>query len=219
MLTICITGGSGSGKSTLARLIAEKIPDKKVILLPMDAYYKDHGHLSNPEKETFNFDHPDAFDFELFAEQLKLIKFHLPVERPVYSFMSCTRLPAKEMVDGGNIILIDGIFALMHDKIRKEIDLKVFLDVTEPNRLKRIIARDVAERGRTKDSVIERFYRQVKPMHDTYVEPSKKKSDVILDYNEDDVVPASNVIVNLIRNCIQLQESKLKSGSSFYSFN
>ena len=208
MLTVCITGGSGSGKSTLTQLISQKLPQQQVTLLPMDAYYKSQGHLSSDEKQTFNFDHPDAFDFELFIEHLQLLKLYVPIERPSYSFLNCTRQRQTETVHPGNIILIDGIFALLNDDLKKEIDLKFFLDVNEQNRLSRIMQRDVAERGRTPESVTERFYRQVKPMHDEFVDTSKISSDVILDFNDGDVIPASKVILSLIQNCVELQAKK-----------
>jgi uridine kinase len=159
------------------------VPDS-VCLLPMDAYYKDHGYLTAEEKKYHNFDHPEAFDFDLIKEHLQLLKLFSPVHRPVYSFIDCCRLQSTVEISPREIILVDGLLAFCDEDLQKEFDLCIYLDVKEDIRLQRVVKRDVSERGREPEAVIERFYRQVKPMHDEFIEPVKQYADLIIDGND-----------------------------------
>lgn len=187
MLIISISGGSGSGKTTLAKDITHRFPADYVTLLPMDAYYNDHSFLSNEEKMRHNFDHPDAMDFKLLASHIQKLRAGGTVERPVYSFITCSRQPFTTTVRPSAIILIDGFMALLDKKLRDNIDFKIFIDVDESNRLQRIIERDEKERGRSKQLIVERFYKTVQPMHDAFIEPSKRFADIIIDGNPTDI--------------------------------
>lgn len=202
MITLGLAGGSGSGKSTLIERIISGFSPEIVCHLPMDAYYKDHGFLTPKQKKTHNFDHPDALDFRLLAGHLQQLKLGLPIERPQYSFLSCSRIEKTRTVYPSKILLIDGIFALSDPEISHLMDVKLFLSVSEENRLLRTIARDTAERGRTKEMVEKRFFATVKPMHDIYVEPFMKSANEILDGNSGDIESISYEFLLIIEHCL-----------------
>jgi uridine kinase len=198
MLIIGLTGGSGSGKTTLAEQIAAKFPKGMISLVPLDAYYKDHSHLTTDEKMRNNFDHPDSIDFDLIIENLQNLRMGVPVERPIYSYISCSREENTIPVDPCEIVLLDGMLTLAHEGLRQVLDLSIFLEVSEENRLERTIQRDIAERGRTRESVLERFTHTVKPMHDLYVEPTKHFAHEIMDGNSTNVVAKVVAVTKVI---------------------
>ena len=218
MLTICITGGSGSGKTTLANMLSARISSGKVSLLPMDAYYKDHSHLSKEELECQNFDHPDSVDFDLMTEHLQLLKLYVPVERPVYSYLSCSRQPQTVRIEPNEIIIIDGLLALCCEQLRNEIDLKIFLDVNEDNRLSRLIQRDVAERGRSHEAIEARYNQTVKPMYDAFVEPSMQFADIVLEGNDTNTEATTSVVMHLINSCLEQLHSLSQKAENKLSF-
>lgn len=187
MLTISLSGGSGSGKTTLAKEIMARFPVGFTTLLPMDAYYKDHSYLSDEEKKKHNFDHPNTMDFSLLNDHLYLLKTGIPIERPVYSFLSCSRQHYTLPVYPSRVIMLEGFMALINKKLRNNTDIRFYVDVTEENRLRRIIERDMKERGRTAEMVETRFYKTVKPMHEKYIEPYKRFADIIIDGNDTNV--------------------------------
>lgn len=164
----------------------------------MDAYYKDHGHLTIAQKEQHNFDHPDSIDFDLLIDHLKKLKLSISIERPVYSYITCSREKECIQVNPSEIIIIEGLMALFNEKLRQETNLKIFIDVCEVIRLERVMERDIAERGRTRESVIARFYKTVQPMHESYIETYKYCADEVLDGNNQDISTITTSIVQAI---------------------
>ncbi len=180
MLVIGIAGGSGSGKTTVVKAITERL-HKKVVVLPQDCYYKDSSDLSDEEKRTQNFDHPDAIEWDLLCRQLKELKEGRSVRQPIYSFISCSRSKTETtLVEPADVIIIEGILIFTCKKLRDQMDIKIFVDADDDDRLMRVMARDIAERGKDVHWVIERYSRTVKPMYLQFIEPSKRYADVIL---------------------------------------
>lgn len=180
MLIIGIAGGTGSGKTTVVRKIIETLSLGDVVLLPQDSYYKDSSHVPVEERQNINFDHPDAFDWDLLSSHVQTLKDGSPIEQPTYSYISCTRQPETIHIKPLNVIIIEGILALSDPKLRDLMDLKVFVDTDADERLIRVIQRDIVERGRTAEAVMERYTRVLKPMHDQFIEPCKRYADLIV---------------------------------------
>lgn len=180
MLVIGIAGGSGSGKTTVVRALTEQLKEK-VVVIPQDSYYKDSSHLTEEEKRNHNFDHPDAIDFELLTAQLKGLKEGKAIEQPVYSYITCSRSKTETItVEPAEVIIIEGILIFTHPELRKQLDIKIFVDADDDDRLMRVMARDIIERGKTVDWVIERYSKTVKPMYLQFIEPSKRYADIII---------------------------------------
>ena len=180
MLIIGIAGGSGSGKTTVVKAITEKLQDK-VTVIPQDSYYKDLSHATEEEKRVHNFDHPDSIDFELLRHQLKELREGKVVEQPVYSYITCGRSKTETVtVKPSDIIIVEGILIFTDPKLRKLMDIKIFVDADDDDRLMRVMSRDIVERGKTVDWVIERYSKTVKPMYLQFIEPSKRYADVIV---------------------------------------
>lgn len=180
MLIIGIAGGTGSGKSTVVRKIFESLPEGEVVLLPQDSYYKDSSHVPVEERQFINFDHPDSFEWDLLSEHIKLLKSGKSIEQPTYSYLTCTRQPETIHIEPRDVIIIEGILALCDENLRNLMDLKVFVDADSDERLIRVISRDVVERGRTAEMVMERYTRILKPMHQQFIEPTKRYADLIV---------------------------------------
>ncbi len=176
---IAIAGGTGSGKTTIARRIVEELPDH-VTLLAHDAYYKDNRHLSYEERCRLNYDHPEAFDNPLFIQHLKDLKAGRAVERPVYNFATHLREDFTVRLEPTPIVVVEGFMVLENADLRGLFDLKVFVDTDADVRILRRITRDMRERGRTLDSVIGQYLETVKPMHEAFVEPTKRYANVII---------------------------------------
>ena len=180
MLIIGIAGGSGSGKTTVVRAIANQLKEN-VVVIPQDSYYKDLSHASEEEKRTHNFDHPDSIDFDLMHQQLKELREGKTVEQPIYSYLTCGRSKDETLtVKPADIIIVEGILIFTDEKLRQLMDIKVFVDADDDDRVMRVISRDIAERGKTVDWVIERYTNTVKPMYHQFIEPSKRYADVII---------------------------------------
>jgi len=180
MMVIGIAGGSGSGKTTVVKAIKEKIKGK-VVVLPQDCYYKDSSDLTDEEKRNHNFDHPDSIEWDLLCSQLKDLKQGKAIEQPVYSFISCTRSKSETThVEPADVIIIEGILILTCPELRNQLDIKIFVDADDDDRLMRVIERDISERGKDVHWVIERYTRTVKPMYLQFIEPSKRYADVII---------------------------------------
>ncbi|MBR5499709.1 MAG: uridine kinase [Bacteroidales bacterium] len=180
MLIIGIAGGSGSGKTTVVKAITEQLKDK-VTVIPQDSYYKDLSHATEEEKRVHNFDHPDSIDFELLRQQLKELRGGNSVDQPVYSYITCGRSKTETVrVDPTDIIIVEGILIFTDPKLRKLMDIKIFVDADDDDRLMRVMSRDIVERGKTVEWVIERYSRTVKPMYLQFIEPSKRYADVII---------------------------------------
>jgi len=180
MLIIGIAGGTGSGKSTVVRKILERLPQGEVVILPQDSYYRDSGHLPLEERLEINFDHPDSIEFELLVKHLKELKKGKTIEQPIYSYLTCTRAIETIPIQPCHVIIIEGILVLTNSDLRKMMDLKVFVDADADDRLIRVINRDIVERGRSVNKVMERYESTVKPMHLQFIEPSKRFADLII---------------------------------------
>ncbi len=175
-----IAGGSGSGKSTVVARVEGIVGLGRLALLPMDNYYKDASHLPLAERAKTNYDHPDAFDLDLLVEHLEALTQGRAVEMPQYSFVEHARLPQTRRVASAPVIVVEGILALYDPRLRERMDLKVYVDADPDVRFIRRLRRDIAERGRTVESVIEQYLSSVRPMHLAFVEPTKRYADLIV---------------------------------------
>ena len=185
MIIIGIAGGSGSGKTTVVKRIAKALPPQSVAVVPLDSYYNDTTELTPEERKQINFDHPDAFDWKLLTEQIKKLKNGEAIEQPTYSYVLSNRLPETVHVDPKPVIILEGIMTLHYKKLRDMMDLKIFVDTDSDVRLIRNIRRDVVERGRTVDMVLDRYEKILKPMHEQFIEPTKKFADLIIPWGGD----------------------------------
>ena len=208
MLVIGIAGGSGSGKTTVVKAITEKLKAEKVVVIPKDAYYKDSSDLTDEEKRTHNFDHPDAIDWELLCTQLEELKAGKSVEQPVYSYISCSRSKTETVkVEPADVIIIEGILIFTCKELRDQMDIKIFVDADDDDRLMRVMSRDIVERGKDVRWVIERYTRTVKPMYLQFIEPSKRYADIIIPQGGH-----NKVAINIITNTIEKSLRKLQTG-------
>lgn len=180
MIIIGIAGGTGSGKTTVVKRIVESLPEGEVAVLPLDSYYKDSSHIPVEERQSINFDHPNAFDWDLLSHHVAMLRRGEPIEQPVYSFLTCTRQPETVHVEPRKVVIIEGILALSDKKLCQLMDLRIFVDADPDERLIRVIQRDVVERGRTAEAVMERYVRVLKPMHLEFIEPAKRIADLII---------------------------------------
>ena len=191
---IGIAGGTGSGKTTVADLIAEDLGPDRVALIIQDHYYRDLSHLSLEERAHFNFDHPDAIDAERMAADVRDLKAGLPVERPVYDFKTHTRRVETVRIEPRETLIVEGILVLELDEIRCQMDVKLYVETDDDLRFIRRLRRDVSERGRTVESVIEQYMDTVRPMHLEFVEKSRRYADIILPWREFNQTGVSMVI-------------------------
>lgn len=180
MFIIGIAGGTGSGKTTVVRKLLERLPKDEVVVLPQDSYYKDSSHIPVEERQNINFDHPDAFEWSLLEKHLNMLKEGKAIEQPTYSYLTCTRQAETIHVEPKEVVIVEGILALCDKKLRSQMDLKIFVDADSDERLIRVISRDVIERGRTAEAVMERYTRVLKPMHLQFIEPCKRYADLII---------------------------------------
>lgn len=178
VLIVGIAGGTGSGKTTLAERIHKSFPD--AVLISQDAYYKDQSDKPFEERGKRNFDHPDAIDFALLETHLNTLKSGNCVETPTYSFVTHTRLPETKEICPAKIILVEGILLFAVPSILELCDIKLFVDTDDDVRLLRRIKRDINDRGRTLESATQQYLKTVKPMHEAFVEPSKRFADIII---------------------------------------
>ncbi len=180
MTIIGIGGGTGSGKTTVVRKIIETLPDKTVAVIPQDSYYNDQSDLPLEVRKRTNFDHPDAFDWDLFAHQIEELRHGHAIEQPTYSYITCTRLDETIHVEPKEVIVVEGIMALYDKNLRDLMDLKIFVDAGADERLLRVIQRDIAERGHPLEMLIDKYRNVLKPMHDEFIEPTKQYADIII---------------------------------------
>ncbi|EOD00121.1 Uridine kinase [Caldisalinibacter kiritimatiensis] len=179
-ILIGITGGSGSGKSTVVRKIFSELPEEKIVIIEQDSYYKDQSHLSFEERVKTNYDHPLAFDNDLLLEHLKMILDGKPIEKPLYDYELHNRKEETVRVEPRDIIILEGILVLDDKRIRDLLDMKIFVDTDSDVRLVRRIIRDIRDRGRTLESVINQYMTTVRPAHIQFIEPCKKYADIII---------------------------------------
>ncbi len=194
MYIISVGGGTGSGKTTVAQNIKRIIGDEICDILPMDNYYRDMGHIPLDERRKYNYDHPDMIEHTLLLKHLKELQENKPIELPDYDYSQYIRIGATKFVPK-RVIIVEGIFALYYEELRKMYDLAIYVDTESDIRFIRRLERDIKERGRNIDSVIKQYTETVKPMHDAYVEPTKKYADIIIPeggFNE----KAIQVVVN-----------------------
>ena len=180
MYIIGIAGGTGSGKTTVVKKILETLPTDRVALIPQDSYYNDTTHLTPEERKHINFDHPDAFDWKLLTQQIQALRQGKSIEQPTYSYIISNRLPETVHVEPCEVIIIEGIMALWKRQLRDLMDLKIFVDADPDERLIRVIQRDTVERGRTTQMVLDRYLDVLKPMHEEFIEPTKRYADLII---------------------------------------
>ena len=177
---IGIAGGTGSGKTTVVRKIVEALPPHYVTVVPLDSYYNENIGMTDEERHSINFDHPDAFDWKLLVHHVNELRNGHAVEQPTYSYLICNRLPETIHVEPKPVIIIEGIMTLINKKLRDMMDLKIFVDCDSDERLIRNIQRDTIDRGRTVSMVVERYLKVLKPMHEQFIEPTKRYADLII---------------------------------------
>ncbi|KAI4469289.1 uridine kinase [Holotrichia oblita] len=194
---IGVAGGTGSGKSTLVKRLQEAFADDQVITISHDDYYKAYPDLTYEERTKLNYDHPQSFDTGMMVEQVKLLKDGIPVERPVYSFVEHNRTGETVKVIPSKVIIVEGILIFDNRELRELMDMKVFVDTDADIRLARRLLRDVCDRGRSMESVVEQYVGTVKPMHEEFVEPSKKYADVIIPEGGFNSVAVAMLIENI----------------------
>ena len=180
MLVIGIAGGSGSGKTTVVKAITQQLGGQ-VVVIPQDSYYKDSSHVPVEERRNINFDHPDAIDWKLMCQQIRELKQGRTIEQPVYSYITCSRSKTETVTgEPAEVIIIEGILIFTCKELRDQMNIKIFVDADDDDRLMRIMVRDIAERGRTVETAIEHYCDTVKPMHLQFIEPSKRFADIIV---------------------------------------
>ncbi|MFN0110484.1 MAG: uridine kinase [Blastocatellia bacterium] len=179
-MIIGICGGTGSGKTTVARRILENVSDEHVVFFQQDSYYRNLGDMPPELRHQINFDHPDAFDNDLFINHVKALRAGEAIEMPVYDFAIHTRKAETVHVEPKPILILEGILIFVDAALRELMDIKIFVDTDDDLRFIRRLQRDVNERGRTVESVIKQYLETVRPMHRLFVEPSKRYADVII---------------------------------------
>lgn len=199
MLIVGIAGGTGSGKTTVVKKIVNNLPNESIVLLPQDSYYKDNGNLPIEERLEINFDHPNAVEFELLIEHIKMLREGQKIQQPIYSYLTCTRSAETIPIIPKEVIIVEGILVLTNEVLRNLFDIKVFVHADADDRLNRVIQRDIVERGRSVHKVLERYEKTVKPMHLQFIEPSMRYADIIVPQGGNNLV-AIDILTQFIRN-------------------
>ena len=198
-LIIGIAGGTGSGKTTVARKIADALPSASVAFLDMDGYYRDFSHLPMEERRKINWDHPDAFDLDLFASHLLQLARGEPVEKPLYDFTLHVRSSRTERITAADVVVVDGILLFTDERIRELFDVKVFVDADADIRLIRRIQRDMSERDRPLEEILQQYLITVRPMHQQFVEPGKRYADIIVPRGGQNTVAIEMILTTIQR--------------------
>ena len=184
MLILGIAGGTGSGKTTVVNQVAHEYQDTDVTVISQDSYYKDTSHLSYDERVEINFDHPNSIDFELLKKHLEELRKGNSIDQPVYSFVEHNRTSETVLTKPSNVIIVEGILILTLPEVRDLFDIKVYVDCDSDERLIRRLKRDISDRGRDLDEVLDRYQSTLKPMHQQFIEPTKAYADVIIPTNK-----------------------------------
>lgn len=184
---IGIAGGTGSGKTTVVKKIVEALPPHHVAVVPLDSYYNDTTSMTEEERHAINFDHPDAFDWKLLTKQINELREGRAIEQPTYSYLKCNRLPETIHVEPKPVIIVEGIMTLINKKLRDIMDIRIFVDCDSDERLIRNIQRDTVERGRDVQTVLNRYLKVLKPMHEQFIEPTKRFAHIIIPEGGDNV--------------------------------
>jgi uridine kinase len=203
MLIIGICGGTGSGKTTVVNKILDILPENQVAILSQDSYYKDNSNLSIEERKSVNFDHPDAIEFDLLLDHINELKKGHTIQKPIYSYITCTRSAETIPVESKDVILIEGILLFTDERIRNICNIRVFVDAPADERLMRVIKRDTVERGRDIEQTLKRYLDTVKPMHEQFIEPTKRFADIIVPLGGENTV-AISILANTIRQKLGL---------------
>lgn len=198
-MIIGIAGGTGSGKTTVVRKIIESLPEGSVAVVSQDCYYKDSSHMPLEERRAQNFDEPRAFDWDLLYRHLLMLREGQAIDEPVYDYTTCSRLKDQFIhVEPKPVIILEGIMALVDPSIRAILDMKLFVDADSDERLIRVLRRDVVERGRTIEDLVNRYQTIIKPMHNLHIEPTKAYADIIVPLGG-----SNSVAINMLREFIQ----------------
>jgi len=196
-LIIGIAGGTGSGKTSVTNKILERLDSSQVAVIQHDSYYKDLSVYGGKSAQEVNFDHPDSLETDLLIRNIKELKARHAIEEPIYNFTTHRRLEARRRVESRDIIIIDGILIFVDRRLRELMDIKIFVDTDADERLIRRIRRDIMERGRSIDSVMDQYIRTVKPMHLEFVEPSKHWADIIIPRGSENIVAIDMVVAKI----------------------
>lgn len=199
---VLIGGGSASGKTYVLNKVLEQIPEDKIAHISLDDYYKDFSHLSMEERSKINWDHPKSFDWPLINKQLSELKEGKTIEIPKYDFTTHSRSSRTEIVEPKELIIIEGIMALVNKDLRSIGDLKVFINASRERRLVRRIERDMRERGRTYESIIEQYFTTVQPMFEEIIAPSQYYADLIIN-NDGGSTHSIDVLVSVLENLMK----------------
>ncbi len=194
MYIIGITGGTASGKTTFIKALKQKCPKELVAFISQDNYYCDTSLLSIKQREAINFDHPEAIDFTLLIEHIQLLKNNVVIHQPTYSFQTHNRTTITEKITPKKVLILEGILILSNPKLKALCDTCVFIDAPETVRIQRRIIRDVAERGRTKESILRIFKDNISPMHRKFIAPLKNSVDYVLDGTKDFTDPVEKML-------------------------
>ena len=198
MLIIGIAGGTGCGKTTVVNQIVNELPENEVCVISQDSYYKDTSHLTYEERVKINFDHPQSIDFELLGQHLTALRKGETIEQPVYSFVEHNRTSETVSTAPSKVIIVEGILILTNPKIREMFDIKIYVQTDSDERLIRRLKRDIAERGRDMDEVLDRYQNTLKPMHQQFIDPTKEFADLIIPNNNH-----NNVAIDIVRTIIK----------------
>ena len=207
MLIIGICGGTGSGKTTVVNKILDILPVDHVAILSQDSYYKDNSDISIEERKHINFDHPDSIEFDLLYNHINELKKGHSIEKPIYSYITCTRSSETIHIDSKDVILVEGILLFTDKRIRDICNVKVFVDAPADERLLRVIKRDIIERGRNVEQTLDRYIDTVKPMHEQFIEPTKRFADIIVPLGGENTV-AINILASTIRQKLGLNKDQ-----------
>ncbi|MCC6751017.1 MAG: uridine kinase [Deltaproteobacteria bacterium] len=197
-LMVGIAGGTGSGKSTVARKIAAGLPSGAAVVLEHDAYYRDHSEVPHVDRALLNYDHPDALDNELLVRHLGELRCGRGVDVPIYDFKTHARRAETRRVEPARVIILEGILVFVEESIRALLDMKIFVDTDADIRIMRRVRRDIEERGRDFASVREQYYRTVRPMHQQFVEPSKRCADLVIPEGGENRVALDTIVGKLL---------------------
>ncbi|MHA6280039.1 uridine kinase [Salinimicrobium sp. CAU 1759] len=198
MLIIGIAGGTGSGKTTVVNQIIEELKNEEVDVISQDSYYQDTSHLTYEQRTKINFDHPKSIDFDLLVSHLKDLKAGKNIQQPVYSFKEHNRTGETITIEPRKVIIVEGILILTHPDIREMFDIKIYVHADSDERLIRRLKRDIAERGRDLEEVLNRYQTTLKPMHQQFIEPTKEFADIIIPTNRYNTV-AVDIVQTIIR--------------------
>lgn len=198
---IGISGGSGSGKTTIVNRIYSEVPEKCISIIEHDAYYKDQSHLTYDERCKTNYDHPFAFDTDLFVEHIQDLKNGQIIDKPIYDYEIHNRKKEKIIVEPKEIIIVEGLLVFYEERIRDLLDIKIFVDTDADIRIMRRIMRDMKDRGRSLDSIMAQYINTVRPAHEQFIEPSKKYADIIVTEGGNNLV-AVDLMVTKIKSLL-----------------